>query len=63
MLSLPIVVRLDVLKDTGLSRVSAYVSVSVYQLNFERMEKAFHCGVVVTGGFAPHAATQAIDYE
>ena len=60
MLSLPIVIRFDVFKDTGLSHAASLVSFSVNEFNFQRVKKTLHRGVVITGGFAPHTATQSV---
>jgi hypothetical protein len=60
MLSLPIVIRFDVFKDAELSHAASLVSFSVNEFNFQRVKKALHRGVVITGGFAPHTATQTV---
>jgi len=39
MLSLPIVIRFDVFKDTGLSHAASLVSFSVNEFNFQRVKK------------------------
>ena len=61
--SLPIVIRFDVLKDTGLGHVPPGVSFSVNEFNFQGMEKTLGDGIVIAGGSAPHAAAQRMTGE
>ncbi len=60
MFSLSIVIRFDVLKDSGCCHSSRDVPFAVNELNFQRVEKTLHCGVVVTVRFASHAAAQPV---
>lgn len=62
-LSLPIVIRFDVLKDTGFCHSPRRVSFAVNQFDFQRVEKALHRSVVIAIGSAAHAATQTIIFD
>ena len=56
--SLPIIIRFDVFKDTGLSHAPSQVPFSVNEFDFQGVKEALRDGVIVAGGFAPHATTQ-----
>ncbi len=59
-LSLPIVIRFDVLKDSGFGHSPSSVTFSVNEFDFQRVEKALHRSIVIAIGSAAHAAAQAI---
>ena len=61
--SLPIVIRFDVLKDTGSGSAPSRVPFPVNEFDFQRVEKALSHGIVITVGFAPHAAAQAVVFD
>ena len=58
-LSLPIVIRFDVLKDTGSCHAPSPVSLPVDKLNFQGMEKALGYSIIIAVAFVSHAATQS----
>ena len=58
--SLPIVIRFDVLEDTGLRHAPSQVSFAMNQFDFQRVKKTLRYGVVVTGRSSPHATAQAV---
>ena len=63
MFSLPIVIRFDVLKDSGFCHLPSRVTFSVNEFDFQRMEKALHRSIVIAIGCAAHAAEQAIVFD
>ena len=63
MFSLPIVIRFDVLKDSGFGRSPGSVSFSVNEFDFQRVEKALHSSIVIAIGSAAHAAMQVIVFD
>ena len=60
MFSLPIVIRFDVLKDSMFSDASSHISFAVNEFDFQRVEKTLHRSIVITVGFASHAAAQTV---
>ena len=58
--SLPIVIRFDVLKNSGLSPAPCHVPFSVNEFNLQGMEETLRDGVIVTIALMPHATAQAI---
>ena len=62
-LSLPIVIHFDVLKDTESGSAPSRVPFPVNEFDFQRVEKALSHGIVITVGFAPHAAAQARPWD
>ena len=60
MFSLPIVVRLDVFKDTGLGHAPSNVSFSVNEFDFQCVKEALHRRIVIAGRSASHAAAQNV---
>ena len=60
MFSLSIVIRFDVFENSGCCHASSGVPFAVNELDFQRVKKALHRGIVVTVGSAPHAAAQTV---
>ena len=60
MFSLPIVVRFYVFEYPVFCHAPSQVPFSVNEFNFQRVKKALHRGIVITGGSAAHAAAQTI---
>ncbi len=60
MFSLPIVIRFNVLKDSAFSDASGDVRFPMNELDFQRVKKALHRGIVITVGSASNAAAQTI---
>ena len=58
--SLPIVIRFNVFKDAGSGHAPSNVSFSVNEFDFQCVKEALHRRVVITGGSASHAASQAV---
>jgi hypothetical protein len=58
--SLPIVIRFDVLKDTGLGPAPSPVPFSIDKFDFERVKEALRDRVIVAVARVPHATAQAI---
>ena len=58
--SLPIVIRFDVLKNTGLRPAPSPVPFSMNQFDFQGMKEALCDRVIVASGFAPHAPAQTM---
>ncbi len=58
--SLPIVVRFDVFKDSGIGHIPSRVSFSMNELDFQGMKKALRHGVIIAVGFASHATAQTV---
>ncbi len=61
--SLPIVIRFDVFKDTGLSHAPSNVSFSVNEFDFQCVKEALHRRIVITGRSASHAAAQTVSSD
>ena len=61
--SLPIVIRFDVLKNTGCGPAPRPVPFAVNEFDFQRMKKTLHGGVVIAGGSAAHATAQLGVFE
>ncbi len=55
-----VVVGFDVLKDIGFGRCPGRVTRPLYLFHLQRMEEAFHGGIVVTVALPAHAAQQAM---
>ncbi len=60
MLSLPIVIRFYVLKDSMFGDASSRVTFAVNEFDFQRVKKTLHRGIVITGSSASHAAARPI---
>ncbi len=58
--SLPIIIRFNVFKDADFGLASRHVPLPVNQFDFQGMKEALRDGVIVAGGFAPHAPVQAM---
>ena len=58
--SLPIIIRFDIFKDTGLCPAPIHVTFSANKFDFQGVQEALRDDVIVAGGFAPHATTQTI---
>ena len=58
--SLPIVIRFDVLKDTGSSTAPSRVPFPVNEFDFQGMKKTLRHSIVIAVGFASHAAAQPV---
>lgn len=58
--SLPIIIRFDVFKDTGLGPAPSHVPFSVNEFNFQGMKEALRDGVIIAVGLAPHATAQPV---
>ena len=60
MFSLSIVIRFYVLEYSGRCNASSSVPFTVHQLDFQRVEKTLHRRIIITIGFASHAAAQPV---
>ncbi len=60
MFSLSIVIRFYVLEYPGCCHASSSVPFTVHQLDFQRVEKTLHRRIIITIGFASHAAAQPV---
>ena len=58
--SLPVVIRFDVLKDSGFSFAPSSVPFSMNEFDFQCVEKTLNHGIIITIGFTSHAATQPV---
>ena len=58
--SLPIVIRFDVLKYSMFGNASSRVSFAVNEFDFQRVKKALHRSIVITGSSAAHAAAKTV---
>ena len=63
MFSLPIVIRFYVLEYSGCCNASSSVPFTVDEFDFQRVEKTLHRCIVVTVGFASHAAVQPVVFD
>ena len=59
-LSLPIVIRFDVLKDRGLGHAPSPVPFSMDEFHFERVKEALRDRVIVAVALVPHATAQTM---
>ena len=60
MFSLPIIIRFNVLKDSVFRDASSHVSFPVHQFDFQRVKKALHRSIVITGSSAAHTAAKTV---
>ena len=60
---LPIIIRFNVFKDTGLSHTSRHVPLAMHEFDFQGMKEALRHGVIVAGGFAPHTPRQPMGFD
>ena len=58
--SLPIVIRFNVLKNTGFRPAPCLVPLSMNAFDFQCMKEALCDGVIIAGRSAPHATTQTV---
>ena len=58
--SLPIVIRFNVLKNTGFRHASRQVSFPMNEFDFQRVKEALRDSVIVAVGFVPHATAQPV---
>ena len=61
--SLPIVIRFDVLKDTGLGHAPSPVPFSINKFDFERVEETLRDRVIVAVARVSHATAQTMAPE
>ena len=60
---LPVIVRLDIFEDIGFCLFPRRVAGSVNLLDLQRVEKAFHYGVVIAVSFAAHTAQETMAFQ
>ena len=59
-LPLAIIIRFDVLKETGLGHTSSHVPFAVNEFDFQSVKEALRHRIIITGGPAPHAPSQSV---
>lgn len=52
---LPIIIRFNIGKDTGLSHAAGHVLLVVHEFDLQGMREALRHRIIIAGGLAPHA--------